>query len=179
LVGAAGVALDNDPEEGVMSKKSNKEAADAVEKVPHGVVGWDPFERFGVADIFGRWPSWLGSGLAERLAEIGDMKLEEFRDNGALVIRAELPGVDPDEDIEISVDNGRLSIRATREQRTSSDENGYRSEFRYGSFSRVVSLPEGADPEAVTANYADGILEVRVPIDEAKSSERRVAVTRG
>jgi HSP20 family protein len=114
--------------------------------------------------------------------ESGWLRVEEFMDEGTLVIRAELPGIDPDKDVELSVANGVLHIRAQREEKTEKgDKEGYRSEFRYGSFVRNVSLPEGVNDDDVTASYTDGILEVRIPMpaEEAKPPVTKVPIARG
>lgn len=124
--------------------------------------------------------------LIERLFE-GDgqsaaIKVEEVRDGDSLVVRAELPGIDPDKDVDVSISDGALHISARREERTEEKSKGsYRSEFRYGSFSRTLPLPEGATPESVTASYKDGVLEVRVPIPTAPPAppSAKVQVTRG
>ena len=70
--------------------------------------------------------------------------VEEFVDDGELVVRAELPGVDPDEDVQLTVQDDTLYLHAERrqEERTETKE-GYRSEFRYGSFSRTVMPSSG------------------------------------
>lgn len=92
------------------------------------------------------------------------MRLEELLEDDTLVIRAELPGMDPEKDVEIEVADGMLHIRAEREERSEEERgDGYRSEFRYGSFVRAIRLPEGTTDEDITASYKDGILEVRVP----------------
>ena len=82
-------------------------------------------------------------------------------------MRAELPGVDPVEDIEVTVRDGRLTIKALRKRTTES--NGL-SEFSYGSFSRTVSLPAGADEDDITATYDRGISTVSVPLLETEPS---------
>ena len=110
------------------------------------------------------------------------LRVEEFVDDGTLVVRAELPGIDPDKDVELSVANGVLQIRAQREERSEKqDKDVYRSEFRYGSFARTVSLPEGVHEDDITASYKDGILEVRVPMpaEEAKPPVTKVPIARG
>ena len=115
------------------------------------------------------WPEWFGG---ERL------RVEEFVEDDTLVVRVEIPGVDASEDIDIEVDRGRLRISATREQREETkDDTSFRSEFRYGSFSRTIDLPPGTDPDEVSATYDDGILEVRVPYSEPASERTRVAIT--
>jgi HSP20 family protein len=119
--------------------------------------------------------------LFETDVEKGWLRVEEFVDEGALVVRAELPGIDPDKDVEITVSDGVLTIRAERQERTETKEKeSYRSEFRYGSFSRTVALPAGASEADVTATYNDGVLEVRVPLGEVPAPEaKKIPVTRG
>jgi HSP20 family protein len=98
----------------------------------------------------------------------GWLRVEEFMDADTLVVRAEMPGIDPDKDVELTVSGGMLHIRATRSERSEhTTKGGYRSEFRYGTFERDVLLPEGVTVEDVTASYTDGILEIRVPMPKA------------
>lgn len=110
------------------------------------------------------------------------LRVEEFVDDGMLVVRVELPDIDPERDIELSVADGVLHIRAQREEKSEKrDKHGYRSEFRYGSFVRNVTLPEGVEDGDITANYKDGILEVRVPMpaDTEKPPVTKIPVARG
>ena len=91
-----------------------------------------------------------------------------------------MPGIDPDEDVEITVSDGMLHLSAERRSETKTeDKQGYRSEFRYGSVSRSVRLPEGAGEEDVTATYTDGILEVRIPIDEKSNGAKKIPNSHG
>jgi HSP20 family protein len=103
------------------------------------------------------------------------IRVEQFLDGNTLVVRAEVPGIDPDQDVDVSVSEGMLHIKAERQEKTEhKDKSGYSSEFRYGSFSRSVSLPPGTLEENITATYKDGVLEVRVPAPEqAPSTEKR------
>jgi HSP20 family protein len=104
-----------------------------------------------------------------RSAAIGETSRIRWR-----YLRAELPGLDPGEDIDITVDAGVLSIRAERREEHKEER---RSEFRYGSLSRSVTLPVGADLEHITASYDQGILEVSVPVGaEVKPKGRRIAI---
>jgi HSP20 family protein len=100
-------------------------------------------------------------------------RLEEKIQDDHYVIRAELPGVDPDKDIEVFVDGRILTIRAERRQQ---DTGPHRSEFRYGSLARVVRLPARVDPADVAARYDRGVLEVSVPVREAKIAGTRIPV---
>ena len=90
------------------------------------------------------------------------IRLEDELKEGRYEVRAELPGVDPAKDVDITVRDGVLTIKA---ERTEKESNG-RSEFSYGSFVRAVSLPQGADEDAITASYDKGILTVSVPVTE-------------
>lgn len=134
------------------------------------------------------WPGWdrflegRVSPEVMRLLDADRIRVEEIHGDDAVVVRAELPGVDPDDGIEVTLVDGALEIRAHREEREEEREEGrYRSEFRYGSFLRRVPLPAGTTDEDVSATYQDGILEVRVPVPEAPSTAEpaRIPVTRG
>jgi HSP20 family protein len=109
------------------------------------------------------------------------MRVEQFMDGNALVVRAELPGIDPEKDVDVSVADGMLHIKAEREEKSEhKGKSGYRSEFRYGSLSRSVSLPPGAREEDVTASYKDGVLEVRAPAAEQApaAGTRKIQINR-
>lgn len=132
-------------------------------------------EPFG-SELPERWRRWLDfTGESE-----GMIKVEEVREGSDLVVRAEVPGVDPEKDVEVSVTDSTLHISAKREERSEQREKGsYRSEFRYGEFSRNIGLPKGVDREAVKASYRDGILEVRVPWPTEEATATKIAVERG
>jgi HSP20 family protein len=90
-----------------------------------------------------------------------------------------MPGIDPDRDVEITVRDHTLRLHAERREEHKTEEHGtYRSEFRYGSFTRTVPLPLGASEDDVKATYKDGILEVQIPIDRSEAEARKVAVQR-
>ena len=116
---------------------------------------WD---HFGV-ELPERWRHWLSMDEDPQ----GWLRVEEVHEDDALVIRVEIPGIDPDKDISVDVTDHTLRISATREERSEDKKNGYRSEFRYGEFRRSLVLPTGVDTDSVKAEYKDGILEVRVP----------------
>jgi HSP20 family protein len=107
------------------------------------------------------------------------LKVEEYEVDGKLVVRAEMPGLDPDKDVEITVSDGKLHVRAERRSETTTDDKkGYRSEFRYGMFERTLQLPPGATEQDITAAYNDGILEVTIPIDTTATEAKRIAISR-
>jgi HSP20 family molecular chaperone IbpA len=83
---------------------------------------------------------------------------------GNLVVRVELPGVDPAKDIQVSIEKGELVIKGERTQEEELEEGTYyRMERSYGAFERRLPIPEGVDEEAITATYEGGVLEVVVP----------------
>ena len=100
-------------------------------------------------------------------------RLEEAIQDDRYVIRAELPGLDPDNDIEVFVDGRILTIRARRRQQ---DTGPHRSEFRYGSLARAVRLPARVDPAEVNARYDKGVLEISVPVGEVRIAGTRIPV---
>ncbi len=105
------------------------------------------------------------------------IRLEDYVEDDKYMIRAELAGIDPAKDLEVTVGSGYLTIRAERSDKI---ERKHRSEFRYGSFSRTISLPVNADEDAVTASYHDGILEVAIGLKtEHKESAKKIEVATG
>jgi len=121
-------------------------------------------------------------GVLERVQGAHVMRLEEFLEDDTCVIRAELPGIDPEKDVEITVADGILHLRAEREERSEEKRpDGYRTEFHYGRLARSIRLPEGASEADVTASYKDGILEVRVPAPKPKAipMKAKIPIARG
>ena len=103
-------------------------------------------------------------------------RVEDYVQEGNYVLRAELPGLDPEKDVEVSVEDGTLTIHAERHEE---QEEPNRSEFRYGSLTRSVTLPKGADTEHISASYDKGILQVTVPVPQASGEGRRIEITHG
>ena len=120
---------------------------------------------------------WLDAPWAPLLSfsPAGAFRVEDYIKDNNYVVRAELPGMDPDNDIEITVENQTLTIHAERREE---HKEAHRSEFRYGSFTRSVTLPDQADTEHIAATYDKGILEVSVPVPEEKAEGRRIAITK-
>jgi HSP20 family molecular chaperone IbpA len=100
-------------------------------------------------------------------------RVEETIRDDRYVIRAELPGLDPQNDIEVTVNGPILTIRAERRQQ---DNGPYRSEFRYGSLVRTIRLPSRVDAADVTARYDKGVLEVSVPVSEVKPEGTQIPI---
>lgn len=167
------------------TKKSTKKAemesgGVAVAERPQMV---EPFGWMG--DWMGHWPAFIREPFNEpmerfeRLMGASEMlRVEESTDEDGTTIRVEIPGVDPEEDIDITVTPGRLMVSARRERREEETDNGRRSEFHYGSFRRTMTLPMGVDAEDVKATYTDGILEIHVPVADDSGAEKKVSITR-
>jgi len=97
--------------------------------------------------------------------------LESFLKNGDLVVRADVPGVDP-KDVEVSVRGNILTIKGERkEEKEVKSEDYIRREASYGSFERRMTLPEGANTEKITANFKNGMVEIKMPM--AKTVEAK------
>ncbi|MFJ4200826.1 Hsp20/alpha crystallin family protein [Streptomyces sviceus] len=125
-------------------------------------------------DLFG----WAESGLpgARTVPGLHGIRVEERLADGTYVLRAELPGIDPAKDAEITVSEGVLTLRAERTEETTEE---HRTEFRYGTFARSVRLPAEAKAEEATAEYKDGVLTITVPVPEAKTGTRTIPVRHG
>ena len=147
------------------------------------LVRWDPFREFSqLQDRLNRVfnDTYRGYGADEGLMTTGTwMPPVDIYQNGdqELVLKAELPDMTRD-DIDITVDNGTLTIKG--EKKFSSDvkeENFHRIERRYGTFSRSFSLPQTVDPGKVAAEYRNGVLTVKLPLrEEAKPRSIKVDV---
>lgn len=103
-------------------------------------------------------------------------RLEDFAEDGKQVIRAELPGLNPEKDIEVTLDGDVLTITAERREE---HKEGRRSEFRYGSLSRSVRLPGHPVAADVIAKYDKGILEVTVPVAKTEPGSHHIEVKAG
>ena len=99
--------------------------------------------------------------------------LEEIRQDGALTLRMEIPGIDPATDLEVRVDDGVLTVSGHRAE---SEAGQSRSEFAYGEFARMVTLPRAADEDSIRAAYRDGILEVRMDVVTSREVSRKIPI---
>lgn len=125
--------------------------------------------------IFPDLPEWPESPRTALLAfsSAQTFRVEELVHDDHYVIRAELPGLDPAKDIEVTLDGLTLRIHAERWQQ---DDEPYRTEFRYGSATRSVRLPARVDPHDITARYQNGILEITLPIPVAQPEGTRIPI---
>jgi HSP20 family protein len=126
---------------------------------------WDPFRELSTLhremdEIFKRGfgaiaPGWFRGEWYP--------SLESYTKGGNLIIKADLPGVDPKE-VSISVVDDRLTIKGERkEKREEREGECFFCETSYGRFERTVTLPEGVDTEKIKASYKNGVLEITMP----------------
>jgi HSP20 family protein len=136
-----------------------------------GLTRWRPFAE--LEDLRGR--------IDRMFSEIGNgdprewtLPLDIIERDDRYVLRANVPGVNPD-DVKIEVEENVLTVSAEHEESAEEKKDNYiRRERRYGSFSRSVTLPKGVDADKVEATCKDGVVEVTFPKPQ---KEERKAVT--
>jgi HSP20 family protein len=126
------------------------------------------FDSF-LSDPFGAldWPRW-GAGKWSPAIDVAESEKE-------VSVRAELPGIDP-KDLDVTVVGNELVLSGEkRESSETKDKGVYHSETRYGSFRRVIPLPDGVDTEHVEAEFTHGVLTLRLP-RTAPANHKRIEV---
>ncbi len=123
------------------------------------------FEGFTREPLGGiEWP-FLASGRWTPAVDVSE-------DDKTLTIRAEVPGIDP-EDLEVTVSGDQLVLAGEKKESVEkSEKDFYQSERRFGSFRRTVPLPEAVDPDKVQAEYANGVLTIYLYKSEATAAKR-------
>src|SRR6516165_9639642 len=124
---------------------------------------WRPFQE--LERVMRSWESRLPRLPFEGFEEEEIMPpVESYVKDGNLVVRADVPGLDP-KDIELSVLHDVLTIRGERKAEKEVKEKEYlRCEVSYGSFERRMNLPEGAAADKITAIFKNGVVEVSIPL---------------
>lgn len=136
---------------------------------------WNPFEELTglhreMDRVFGRY---MGDERAGTPAAAWVPATEIDQDDDGWKVRVALPGIDP-KDVHIDLHGNSLTIAG---ERTRAERNGHgrSSEFHYGRFQRVFTLPANVDAEKVGADYVHGVLELTLPLAEA-AKPRRIAI---
>jgi HSP20 family protein len=140
-----------------------------------GLVRWDPGRELDTLQsemnrvfdaFFGGRP--VNGGATRRWVPAMDL----VEDEDHLVLRADLPGLSED-DVEIEVKDNVLTVSGERRaEEKKEDEGYYRVERAFGSFHRSLTLPEGVDADRVSADFDNGVLEVRIPKPEERKPHR-------
>lgn len=128
-------------------------------------------------DDFGLGRRWLSSPLArEASSYVWAPDVDVVQKDNELTIRADLPGLKKDE-VSVEITDDAVTIQGERRRESEEEREGfYRSERSYGSFCRVIPLPEGAITEQAKANFRDGVLEITIPAPPT-SKGRRLEIT--
>ena len=145
------------------------------------IVRWEPFRELSSLQtemnrLFNAAFEGPGSGNGGARRWTPAMDMLETEDE--FVLRADLPGLS-ESDVHIELEDNVLTVSGERKTEHEDKREGfYRMERSYGSFSRSLTLPKGIDPEAVTAAFDRGVLEVRVPKPEQRKP-RRISINAG
>jgi HSP20 family protein len=151
------------------------------------IVRWEPFrDLVSIQDRMNRLfdeafrgGSRPGSGDEEWSLSSWAPAVDIFEQDGTIVLKAELPGVDP-KDVDVRVENNVLTLRGERKLDNEVQKESYhRVERAYGSFSRSFTLPTVVDTEKIKADYRDGVLRVNLPKrEEAKPKQISINVAK-
>ncbi len=147
------------------------------------IVRWEPFrDLLTTQDRFNRL---FNETLPQLFGEEGWASrnwapaVDIYETDQELVLKAELPGVDP-KDVEVRVEDNTLFLKGQRNIRKEvKEENYHRVERSYGTFSRTFALPSSIDADKVTAEYKDGVLTLTMPKrEEAKPKTIKIDVSK-
>jgi len=145
--------------------------------MPSTLTRWDPLGE--LTELRSRFDRAF-EDLTDGRERAWTLAIDAERDNGNLVIHAELPGIKP-EDVKIEVQDDILTVSGKHEQDAEQKHKHYvRRERRYGSFSRSMALPAGVDAKKIKAKTHDGVVEVTIPLPkEAKPETVTITPTAG
>jgi HSP20 family protein len=139
---------------------------------------WNPFRemehfRRDFDDLFDRF---FGRGKrGGKEAALTEPAIESYIEGDKMVVRADLPGIDP-KNVEITVTGDLLTIKGSREERREEKERNFVvKEVSYGSFERSITLPQGVKAEDIKASYKDGVLELTAPAPK-ETAARKVPI---
>jgi HSP20 family protein len=125
--------------------------------MPGALTRWEPFAELG--ELRRIFDETFRDGERAWMPAI-----DVVRDDGNLLVRADIPGIKPEE-IKVEVENDILTVSGEREEKKEEKDKQYlRRERRYGSFSRSMALPPGVEAKKIKANTHDGIVEVTIPL---------------
>jgi len=134
-----------------------------------------PWSPWSLMRRFQEMERWLHGSESDEMAMWSPSIDVRERDHH-LIVSADLPGLTKD-DVKVEVTDEGLSIRGERKREYEERQEGYyRTERSYGSFRRVIPLPEGASVEQAKALFKDGVLEVTVPIPESARRRREIPI---
>jgi HSP20 family protein len=122
---------------------------------------------------------WFGTPREAGESAMWSPNIEVREKDNNIIVSADLPGLNKD-DVKVELTDEGLCIQGERKQQHEEKREGYyRSERSYGTFSRIIPLPEGANAEQAKANFKDGVLEVTIPIPEGARKRREIPIESG
>jgi HSP20 family protein len=144
--------------------------------MPTGLTRWRPFAE--LDELRSRmdrmFDDVLGEAREVRAEAAWTPAVDVHRDDGKLIVRADVPGIKPDE-IKVEFEDEMLVLSGRHEESKEETERDFvRRERRYGAFRRAISLPRDVDPDKIEATTHDGVLEVTVPLPETETAKRKV-----
>jgi HSP20 family protein len=140
---------------------------------------WEPTREYtNLQNQMNRLLAGLGPASDDLMSTGFVPAVDIYEDEHAITLKVEVPGIE-EKDIEVLLENQTLTLRGERKfEKEEKEENFHRIERRYGSFTRSFTLPNTVDSENVKAEYANGVLSVRLPKRaEAKPRQIKVGVT--
>jgi len=142
--------------------------------MPGALQWWDPFSELG--ELRTRFDRLFGDLVDPRGGRTWLPAIDVVRHDGNLVLRADVPGIKPEE-VKIEVEDDILTISGEHEETSEETDKQYvRRERRYGSFSRSMTLPPGIDAKKIEATTHDGVVEVTIPLPK-KAEKDTVKIT--
>ena len=139
------------------------------------LVRFEPFrELAALQNEMGRWMSTLAGATTPGNGQSSNWlpAVDVWETDNEVVLSFDLPGI-PEDKITVELDDNVLTVSGERERtQEHTSERFYRFERRFGTFSRSVTLPAGVTEGDITANYKNGVLEVRVPKPEEQKPKR-------
>lgn len=141
------------------------------------LVRWDPLrEAAAMHTELSRLMNGLLDGSNRQAQQEWIPTVDLWESDDALHYAFDLPGISKDS-IVIEVENGSLSVSASRQRKQEVQGDGFRRlESRYGSFARTVGLPQGVSEDNINASYENGVLEITVPKPE-QPKPKRIEIT--
>jgi HSP20 family protein len=139
------------------------------------LVTWNPYQELSnwhrdIDDLFRRFFPGDNEETHQMTSWLPTM--EAFERDGQYIIRADVPGVDPNE-VEVMVLNDALTLKGERKRSNEVKEKDYYySETAYGRFERRLALPKGVDADKIAAKFENGVLEISVPLPQSATAKK-------
>jgi HSP20 family protein len=136
--------------------------------MPGALTRWEPFAELG--ELRSRFDRMFDE-LTDSRERVWTPAIDVVRENGKLVVHANVPGIKPEE-VKIEVEDDILTVSGEHEEsKEEKDKDFLRRERRYGSFSRSMVLPPGVDAKKIKAKTHDGVVEVTIPLPKEAKKE--------